>query len=429
MNAPVEPVAERRVSQVLLPLVILAAALALGYVIKARCTTHAWDGFQYRSSCYNDLYSLASFRGINDGAVPYLDGDGVADADGDHVDEPDGDLEYPVGTGYVVMLAGAIASDGVEFFNITVVLLALCGLVAGLQLIAMARDRWRLMLMFASPPLVLYAFHNWDLLAVMIVVLAIASWRAGKPIGTAIWLGIGAATKVYPGVLLPAFLLAEGRRTRTVPWKMIGASAAAFVIVNLPILLANAKAWLFPWTFQGTRFPNFETHWYSILRHVGQGGDFWNEGYPRLTSVLSGLLFVAGLVVLVRRENRRAEVRPIVLAFAILVWWLLTAKVYSPQFSLWLLPFFVLITVPVRAWVAFVVADAAVWAAVSFFFLADQGSTDAELRLWLVEAVTFARYGALIWLLRSTRDASERISDAGDHEHLVPERRAQLLPG
>lgn len=392
----------RRLVTASIAVIGLVAALTLGYLLKAQCLSHVWDGFQYRSSCYNDIYALASFRGINDGKVPYFDGNGIEDG-------PDGDLEYPIGTGYVVILASFVASDGREFFITSALLLGLFGLLAGLLLIALARDRWRLALVFAAPPLVLYAFHNWDLLPMLCVVVAILAWRSGRSTATGVWLGIGAAAKVYPGLMIPAFLIAEGRRIGRIPRRMLLAAMGAFAAMNLPIMLVNLPAWFFPWRFQSTRFPNFETHWYFLYRHVGDGSASSMESYARLTSVLSGLAFVIGLLVLIRRENRRAEVRPIALSFAILVLWLLTAKVYSPQFSLWLLPFFALVAIPKRIWVAFVLTDGAVWAAISFFFLAEQGTISSELRLWIVEAATLARYAFLVWLLRAVEHAEERV--------------------
>lgn len=394
------------VSSLLVLLAGLVVALTLGYLLKAQCLTHEWDGFQYRSSCYNDIYSLAEFRGINDGATPYIDGNGLDDG-------KDGDLEYPVGTGLIIWLAGLLSSNGPGFFYVSALILAFCGVMMGLLLINLARDRWRLWLVFASPPLILYAFHNWDLFAGLLVVAALYSWHNGRPNATAVWLGLGAATKVYPGLLLPAFLLAEGRRTGKVPWGMLSWSAGSFALMNLPVMVANLPGWLYPWRFQSSRLPNFETHWFFLRRHLGDGSAFWDSTYASLTSVLSAIIFLVGLVILIRRENRRERLRPVALSFAILVLWLLTAKVYSPQFSLWLLPFFALVSVRKRLWIGFVVTDAMVWAAISFFFLGpDQGSVGSELRLWIVEVSTMLRYALLIWLLREVDRSEDRLFPA-----------------
>ncbi|MFP5225462.1 MAG: glycosyltransferase 87 family protein [Actinomycetota bacterium] len=401
----------RALAAILLPLFACLATLGVGYAIKSRCTRYAWDGFQYRSSCYNDIYSLYSFRGLNEGKIPYIDGNGIDDG-------PDGDLEYPIGTGYVVMLVSAITDHGAGFFNATAVILAAAGLWSALLLFGLAKDRRRIYLYAIGPPLALYAFHNWDLLAVVLMCAGLVAYQRGSPNLSAGILGVGAATKVFPGVMLPALLLAEGRRTGRMPWKMFYSAAGWFAVVNLPILIANPAGFMFPWRFQGGRFPNFETHWYFLYRHLSQvGGSFWTGVYPRLTSIASALLFGAGLVWLIVHENRRYQIRPYTLAFMSLIMWLLTAKVYSPQFSLWLLPFFVIIAMPLRTYIGFVASDAAVWAAISFFFLAEQGTASAELRLWLVELATFARYVVLGWMLWHADRAEqlvlteERLSD------------------
>ena len=49
------------------------------------------------------------------------------------------------------------------------------------------------------------------------------------------------------------------------------------------------------------------------------------------------------------------------LAFPLLVVFLLTNKVYSPQYGLWLVPLFALLLPHLRAFVAFSVADVAVF--------------------------------------------------------------------
>lgn len=395
-----------RTARIVAVLCVALATMSLGYAIKSQCLTHAWDGYQYRSSCYNDIYALYSFRGIGEGATPYLDGNGVDDG-------PDGDLEYPVGTGALVMVTGAIAEDGAAFFRLNAAALGIAGLL-GIGLLATIANRRRIFLVAAAPPLALYAFHNWDLFALAFLCGGLVAWHRGRSDASALLLGIGAATKVFPGIALPALLLAEGRRRGVMPWRMVVIAAGSFAVVNVPLLIANPAAWFFPWRFQGERLPNFETHWYFLMRHMQTaGGSFWTDHYPTVTSVGSALAFGVGMLWLIRRENRRDTVRPFALAFMLMLWWLITAKVYSPQFSLWLLPFFALVSLPWRTYAAFAVSDAAVWFAISFFFLAEQGTPSAELRLWLVELATMARYAVLGWILWHVDHAEEQLPGMG----------------
>jgi hypothetical protein len=181
------------------------------------------------------------------------------------------------------------------------------------------------------------------------------------------------------------------------------------------VLLINARGWLLPWKFQSTRFPNYETSWYFVYRHVGRGGasPFWFGEYPELTGLISGALFLAGMGVLLWRESRRERVRPFALGFGVLLIFLLTAKVYSPQYALWLLPFFALVRIPWYGYAAFAATDAAVWTAISGYFLAvDHARGSPETLLNLLEAAVILRYLVLGWLLWYSRRADENVAYA-----------------
>jgi uncharacterized membrane protein len=410
---------EQTVSRRVLPwllVVLVAGAVTLisGFRLKDRCTDHNWDGFQYRTSCYNDVYALYSFRGLAEQPVPYVHGDGILDNEKDpngHQIEI-GDLEYPVLTGYFIAVVAEIAHNGGQFFHETVALLAILGLVAIAATFPLVRDRRRLFFFALAPSLLLYAFHNWDLLAVALMSLGLLAFWKGADVWAGVALGAGAAAKVFPGLIVPALMLARARERPRRSLALLLSSAAAFVALNLPILLINPTGWAFPWRFQSTRFPNFETSWYMVYRHLASHlGTFWSQHYASLTGWLAGGLFVLGAGLLLFAESRREEVRPYRTALGILLIWLLTAKVYSPQYALWVLPFFALVEIPWYGFAAFAITDAAVWVAVSAFFLAAPplNAGDPAIRLWLLEAAVYARYAVLIWLIWLTRRARDNV--------------------
>lgn len=380
-------------------------SLAAGFFIKDLCTSHEWDGFQYRSSCYNDIYALYSNRGLDRQPWPYVEGNGEI------TDGEVGDLEYPVATGVLVGAVASLVDDGRTFFRATSGVLAALGILAVVAVALAARDRRRALYLALAPALVLYAFHNWDLLAVAATALAFWAYARGDDVSAGVALGVGAAAKLYPGVILPAFVLARWRETRRFPVGMALAAVAAFAAINIPILVANPDGWFLPWEFQSTRFPNFETSWYFLYRHLGEADEssWWWTTYPGFTGIASTLLWAAAAAALAWRELRRPAVRPYVLAFGFVVVFLLTAKVYSPQFALWLLPLFVLVRIPWYGFVAYSITDALVWAAISSYFLAIDGAGDPEFRLWLVEIAVGARYSVLAWLLWRSRGAEENV--------------------
>ena len=413
-----EPSGRKRAAAASLVLALAACGVALiiGYNAKDLCTRHQWDGYQYRTLCYNDIFSLYTFRGLHYEPFPYLHGDGVFDNEvrPDGSNGEIGDLEYPALTGVLIGVVAEVTHDGVAFFHVTAVVLAVLALISVAIVWPMLRDTRRIFYFALAPSLVLYTFHNWDLLAVLLLCIGLWSFhhRADGWAGTA--LGLGAAAKVFPGLIVPALVLARRRETGKVSGRMIGTAIGGFVIVNVPFLVIDRAGWWAPWKFQSTRFPNFETSWYNIYRHLASHfGNFWSKTYPGLTSDLSAALFVGGALLLLWAESRRARFRPYATSFGILLIWLLAAKVYSPQYALWLLPFFALVEIPWWGFAAFTITDAAVWITVSWFFLSFKppgAGNDATLA-WYLEAMVYARYAVLLLLLWQSRRANENLLD------------------
>ena len=84
------------------------------------------------------------------------------------------------------------------------------------------------------------------------------------------------------------------------------------------------------------------------------------------------------------------------LAFPILVLFLLVAKVYSPQFSLWLLPWLVLVLPGPRRFLAFEAADVVVFFT-RFSFFGDITPGVGGLPQWVFETAVVIRAAVLIW--------------------------------
>jgi uncharacterized membrane protein len=146
-----------------------------------------------------------------------------------------------------------------------------------------------------------------------------------------------------------------------------------------------------------------------IFRHIG--GSWFRPG-SNVVNGISGLVFVGMSAVLIVLEALRKRPRPFALGFGILVAFLLTAKVFSPQYALWLLPFFALLRMPWWSYVAWAVTDAAVWVSVSAYFLAIQlHSGDPATRLNILEIAVWARYAVLLLLLVLSRRAEELVRE------------------
>ena len=381
------------------PAILAASVLGLtaAYAIKAPCLDREWDGVQFRRLCYNDAQPLYFSRGLSDGRFPYIHST-VASR------EARQDLEYPAGTGLYLGAIASLTSTPNGFFNLNAAGLAAMGLAAAAALAAMARVPRRVLLFSVGPAVVLYAFHNWDLLAVGLTSLAMFAYARRRDAWTGLLLGLGAATKLYPALLLPAFALGAGRRSGAVPWTMAVSFLASVAALNLPLMILNFAGWAYPWEFQAARPANYETVWYMVYRHAP--GAWFRE--PGFLNTVSASSFAVGALALIAFAMRRDRLRPFALGFGIVTVFLLTAKVFSPQYALWLLPFFALLQLPWWSYVAWAVTDAAVWFATASFFLVVQlhdlnrepeWRAIADGRLDVLEIAVWARYAVLVVLL------------------------------
>jgi uncharacterized membrane protein len=317
---------------------IIASLLggALGSVAKSACRAGAWNvGVeQFQAHCYTDIYPLYFAEDLSVGRVPYLGHD----------------VEYPVVMGavmqaaaWVVKPAGDPAARGREFYDVTVALLSIC-LVAGVLATAYCAGRarrWTGLLVALAPGLILAAFINWDLLAMALTLTALAAWAARRPVVAGLLLGLAVATKFYPVIcLVPLFAvcLRAGRLREF--WLTAGSAAGAWLAVNLPVMVAAPSGWATFYIFNAKRWADWGSVWYF----------FQAEHWPVLgglslatINIASGALFLAacaGVVVLALAAPRRPRLPQLI--FLLTAAFLLTNKVWSPQYVVWLVPLVVL---------------------------------------------------------------------------------------
>lgn len=317
---------------------ILAGLLggALGSVAKAACRAGAWNVSveQYQAHCYTDIYPLYFDEGLAAGKVPYF---------GHHV-------EYPVvmgavmeGAAWVVRHVADPAARGRQFYDVTVVLLCMC-LVAGVLATAYCAGRtrrWTALLVAFAPALILAAYINWDLIAMAVTMAALAAWAARRAVLAGLLLGLAVATKFYPVIcLLPLFILCLRAGRLREFWLTTGAAAGAWLAVNLPIAIAAPSGWATFYKFNAERGADWGSVWYLFqAEHVPVLDGL---SIPTI-NVLSGALFlvacvgVAALALAARQRPRLPQ-----LIFLLTAAFLLTNKVWSPQYVVWLVPLVVL---------------------------------------------------------------------------------------
>lgn len=351
--------------------------------------------FNATHACYTDPVGLAQRYRLPTGALPFRD---YA-------------LEYPAGTGYVVAGLSRFATDVggsanqivAHYWDATTLVLAAALFVIVLAVGRMSSRPLPTMVLVALGPLMLAeAGLNWDLLAVAPAVGAVAAWRLGHRGRAGLALGVGAAVKLFPLALLVAGYLAIRHRGS---WRELIRPAAAavtvFVALQLPGYLAAGSfaddgngrrvagsaiaafrhsgvrafgAALSPYRSGGV---NGSLRFYLLSLH--RPADL--DSTPHVLDTLSGHQVLTGngltlftavcFIVLLAAGVRIRSPGPdatVVYSLLVLVALLASNKVWSPQYSLWLLPFIVLAGLSWRRVLLWQAVEVGTWIARAFYY-------------------------------------------------------------
>ncbi|MEH0649083.1 glycosyltransferase 87 family protein [Streptomyces scabiei] len=308
---------------------------ALGMVQKLPCYDGAWffgASSQYTHACYSDIPHLYQGRGFADGLVPYFD---KIPGDMEY-------LEYPVLTGVFMEVAawltpgsGTIQDQEQWYWMVNAGMLMVCAAVIAVCCARIHRRRpWDGLLMALAPAFALTATINWDLLAVAMLAAATLMWSRGRPLAFGVLLGLATAAKFYPFLLLgPLFVLCwRAGKWRAFVTALLGA-VGAWLAVNLPVMLLAPDGWAKFYRFSQERGVDFGSFFLVISQRLNiQITAETANAY----AMVSMVLVCAGIAVLALTAPRRPRFAQ--LAFLIVAAFILTNKVYSPQYVLWLVP-------------------------------------------------------------------------------------------
>ena len=384
--------------------------LALGYSTKAACLQSTstgpadervanWDNNRaYYELCYSDTVPLYTAELLNLGKFPYKSSWLESDSTGKPRTQYDGRpavryMEYPVLTGLYQYASMAVAktytaltkivgipviAEVVMFFNISAFGLALAWLAVVWATASLAGRRiWDATLVAASPVLIFQIFTNFDALATAFAVGSMLAWARRKPVLAGALLGLGIAAKLYP-VLLLLPLLALGLRTgrlRSVG-QTAGTAALTWFLVNLPVLVLFPRGWSEFFRLNARRGDDMDSLYNVVKSFTGWSGFDGNLGFwepPVVLNTVVAVLFLiacAAITYIALTAPRRPRVAQ--LAFVVVAAFLLTNKVWSPQFSLWLVPLAVLALPHRRILLGWMTIDALVWIPRMFYLYGDQ---------------------------------------------------------
>ncbi len=323
--------------------------MALAYLSKANCAggrrlddgTVAlnWEGGrQYTSFCYNDIIPLYSGRGLDQPGFVYAFSwaeDGINRY-----------MEYPVLAGFFQGALGWVArhtaglvrwagvADAGWYFALTCLVLAIVWVATLRMCVELAGARpWDVLVVAASPLVIIHAFTNWDIPAIALAVAGMLAVKRGRPGWAGALFALGCAFKLWPIFLLGAYLVLAVRNRRWAPLaRMFATAVITWLAVNLPVALAYPQAWGEFFRLNSTRGWEWTTIYAVIDRNLGLPAS------PEAVNAFSLVAFL-GLCGVIALFGWRAARTPRVaeLVFLILVAFLLVNKVWSPQYSLWLL--------------------------------------------------------------------------------------------
>ena len=352
-----------------------AFTLVLGYGEKLPCANGQWVASkQYTHACYSDVIPLWTAEGLSPGAVPYRD----------HA------VEYPVLTGGFMWLTAELTrgwhavaeagwlpgtDEGIMFGVLTCALLGICGLLVVLATAGAAgqRRQWDVAILAASPLLIFHAFSNWDLLAMAFASGALWAWARNRPVLAGALIGLGTAAKLYPALLLiPLALLAyRSRRWRPVVAAaagrgrlLAGGQPAGRAGLDRPAGRSSTPSPRpgRPRRARSGRCSSTSTRAPSASRANPAGR---RPGLAVAVVLLIALAAVGWLALTVPTRPRLAQ-----LAFLTVLAFLLTTKVWSPQYSIWLVPLLALARPRWRMALIWQVSEIAVWVATLLWLLA-----------------------------------------------------------
>ncbi|MCS6800560.1 MAG: hypothetical protein NZ773_01260 [Dehalococcoidia bacterium] len=201
-----------------------------------------------------------------------------------------------------------------------------------------ATASWAYVLSF---PALFFWTAGFDGMVLAFTLLGLAAALTGRPGRAGVWTGLGAATKVLPAAVVPALMLAVGRRSAV---RLLAAFGATLIVILLPVVAVNPRLALASAASLTTR-GSWETVW-ALADGYYRGGELVPPrartdpatvaatARPSAVPWLPVAVASAGgyLLLLLRARRPLAPRRALALAAAALLGLLTISKGWSPQF-------------------------------------------------------------------------------------------------
>ena len=316
------------------PYLVATLWMALAWAFLVRGVEHpgvAYRPWAFRSHAYSDLLAMTGDRYLNGGRpLPYLEDR----------------IEYPVLLGVALWAPSFLPGGQATHFTVSVVALWLCLLaaIAILRRLPGASPWW----LAGTPALAYFGALNWDLLPIALLLAAVLALERERLARAGAWAALGVSAKLWPVALLPGAVGAlAARRDLRGLLRAAGAFLAVTLALNLPVALAAPANWSWFFRFNGGR--TAENSVWEVLRL---------RDPALLNALTAGLLGLAALAAaaFAWRAAPGSRARAVRLGTAlVLVTWVATNKVWSPQYALYAFAAGALVAAPRSLFVALAV--------------------------------------------------------------------------
>lgn len=305
-------------------------------------------------------------------------------------------VEYPAGMQFIFALIAKLPNIQSNYNYYMLIIsssIAAAGVACSLLLyFSGAKLRQITLGWIFAPSFIFYALYNVDLIPILSIILSYYLQQRSKPQLAILSLAVGTAIKVFPIFLLPIYLLANSPKQRL---KLIAIFSLAWLACNLNLMIIDWGLWIYPYLWQIQE--NFaktsqDGSWtwliYVLFNHFGIGT--WS-------GKVSLLLFALSYFYLIRKNSHWLLARKLT---CVMILFLLTDRIYSPQYNLYLLPCLVLLDYKVN-WRYFYLLEIPNFCQGFFLFA-------VKNQPWLLQGIITIKYVALLLLLKELITTPQR---------------------
>lgn len=282
----------------------------------SRCVTVKWMAPQsYELGCYTDYVPLFWVHNFADHVFPYA--------------HANASLEYPpliTLTAYLTALfSPSNATNPLSFFYITCALMVVSYFV--ITLVVSKLNKQSVYLFLLAPASIFSIFINWDLIALLPLVLSILYFQKSESVKSGLLLSLATSAKFIPVFLLLPANIKYFREKDWVGFRKFNTSfVVSWLVVNVPLLVMYPQGFMYFYKFNLKRLSDLGSYWLAF-------DHFFSSKSNHVSTFVSILILVSTLLLLIKNyKDIDLQSYSLLIVGAVMV----TSKVYSPQYTLWL---------------------------------------------------------------------------------------------